>query len=149
MQPLRVPHQAAEPPQPPRQLAVLPVELPADEQVRVRKDLGVEHARLLAAEEPHAVAEEVRERGKRRLGVGVQRLDVDAAGRPARGLENLGRGGGAEGVALRGAEDGAGGEVERREEGVVLGVEVEGVELGWSVIRVQFGILAEMGMERL
>ena len=113
-------NQVVEPQQAPPQPVVPPPELAVQQQPRVRKDLGVEGGRAGRAEEPLVGAEERGEglEGGRR--VGEELLGEDQGG--ARGLEDLGRGGGVEGLVERVGEQRGGGEVETAEEGLVLGV---------------------------
>jgi hypothetical protein len=104
-------------------IAVRPAKLRVQDQVGVRKDLGVEQARFRVAKEPLVAGEQGGERAQGVGGVGEELVGGYDGG--AGGLEDLGGGGVAESVEGGELEDWRGGEVEGFEEGGVEGIEVE------------------------
>lgn len=100
--------------------------------IRIGKDLGVKEPRRGLAEEPLVGGEQHGERVQGVGGVGEELCGRD--GGAAGGLEDLGGGGGAEGVQRGELQERRGGEIERCEEGGVGGVEVERVEL-WTLAK--------------
>lgn len=110
-----------------QRIIICPAKLGIQDQVGVRKDLGVEQARVGAAKEPLVVGEQGGERAQGVGGVGEELVGGYDGG--AGGLEDLGGGGVAEGVEGRELEDWRRGKVESFEKGGVEGVEVESVKL--------------------
>lgn len=118
-----------------------------EDEVRIRKDVGVKEARRIAAKEPHVAGEQGGQGAEGGGGLGEEGGGVYE--RAAGCGEDLCDGGGAQGMGEGAAHEGGqrrGGEVEGGQERCVCRVEVEGVKLPFPPgVSLELGVCAPRG----